>query len=102
LAKPLLTAVDSLIEFASANPAFAGIPSTLQPQAADIVKPIQAAAMSVGSASTLFLTAVKAKLSNPGDAAAPAAVARYTNAVDEALGALVQTLRIARDSSMMA
>jgi len=102
LSRPLLTAVDSLIEFSSANPAFTGIPATLQPQASDIIKPIQAAAMSVGSAATLFLTAVKSKLTNPGDAAAPAAVARYTNAVDEALGDLVQTLRHARDSNMMA
>lgn len=79
-----------------------GEPPRLKREVADCVKPIQASALSVVSATTLLVAAVKSVLTNPEDSAAIKLLTRYSSAIDEALAQIAGHIRAARDAKCMA
>ena len=99
--KPVIASVECVIEFVKHNSWLDGTPPQMTRDVADYVKPIQAAALSVSSATTLMVGAIKSVLTNPGDQVAPSQVARYASAIDSALTELVQATKVARDAKIM-
>jgi len=101
LSKPLLACIDAVIAIGTSEPRFVGTAPVMTRDVADYVKPIQAAGLSVASAATLFVTALKTRLTQPENRDAPLAMKRYATSIDSALSELVKAMRGCRDSGLI-
>lgn len=90
--KPLLECIDAIMSYVHSDETFTGTPATLPKKISDVLKPVQAAALSVVSTTGMLIAACKGVLCD-NDPSAPAHVARYGLALDQALEALTRAVK---------
>eukprot|EP00035_Acanthoeca_spectabilis_P022830 m.446043 g.446043 ORF g.446043 m.446043 type:complete len:349 (+) comp19304_c0_seq1:265-1311(+) len=97
--RPTIASLDALISF-STNEKFIGVPPQVRREVADYIKPMQAAAMSLVSGTTLMIGAAKNALTNPSDRSGAVLVTRYRESVTTSMHALLVALKAARDAKL--
>lgn len=98
---PLISTIDSLLAYVHSHEDFFGKPPRMSREVADYVKPIQGAALSVVSATTLFLGSVKTILTDPTDANASVRLRGFGVAIDDGLDVLVKACKTVRSADIV-
>eukprot|EP00043_Microstomoeca_roanoka_P006807 m.66151 g.66151 ORF g.66151 m.66151 type:complete len:229 (-) comp13578_c0_seq1:214-900(-) len=100
-AKPMSAAVQAVVSFALQEDEFYGAPGVFSPAVKKYVKPIQAAGVSLVSASALFFNTLRLVLTQATDPDTEAKLSKYMAAVDVHLGELSGAVQAAYSADLM-